>query len=89
MDKLILVVYINIGNLSHDDVDDYMSLCVARIKHDHKDDEIEYYFIPVRTGESRIECVNPKLVGGKEYKEITKKLEILEKRIDELTKTND
>lgn len=75
-EKLILVHYINIGNLSIDQVEEFINK--VRKMTDGVDDNMSYY-IPVRDSESRVECINPKLVDKDEYKVHLKRLKNAEK----------
>jgi hypothetical protein len=63
-DKLILVHYIDTGNLDMVDVPGYIEK-IARKMSSEKDEHMSY-FVPIR-GETRIECINPKLVDEKEF----------------------
>mgnify|MGYP003660557461 CR=1 FL=1 len=84
-DKLILVHYINTGNLINTEIPTFIEKAVKKISSD-KDEHLSY-FIPIK-GESRVECINPKLVGKDEYKIHLKRLEKAEKEfykvIDEI-----
>jgi len=46
-----------------------------------------FYFVPVET-ESHVECINPKLVTGEEYKHAQEVLDRNQKIVDELVKTH-
>ena len=65
-DKIILVVYINIAGLHDADVSAFVAE-VANSLRPKKEENMLMYFIPVRETESRIECINPKLVSEEEY----------------------
>jgi len=62
MDKVILAFYVNVGNMGAKDV----SILVERFKKEVQNDDLIQYFIPIREGESRVECVYPKYVVGEE-----------------------
>ena len=53
--EIILVFYINIGNMSSSDVESFMRDVQKKLK--GSDDFIKY-FIPINEGETRIECIN-------------------------------
>lgn len=87
LDKTILVYYINIGNLDPGDTHSYISNIKEKINEnlsiDDKDKLIQY-FIPTRSGDSKIECINNPIYflsdsdisnGGKIVKNIESKLE--------------
>lgn len=74
MDKIILAYYINIGSMSSEETQQVMK----NFQNEIKDPEMIQYFIPIREGETRIECVYPKYVLGeqvdKEFKSAISKL---------------
>ncbi len=70
-DKLILAFYLNVGGLSEQDVDGYISRVRGSMK---EDDSAIYYFIPVRNQETRVECVYPIFVDNQEIKERSKQV---------------
>ncbi len=65
MEKLILVHYVNAPKSS----------CERYSEQLPEDDNISHYIIPITDGESRIECLNPKLVSEEDYLEAKKVLE--------------
>jgi hypothetical protein len=71
MDKLVLVYYVNIGNIDDSDVEPYLN----RVKDMLTDTNMVQYFIPVRDQETKIECINPKLVNEEEYQDVLNVLE--------------
>lgn len=75
MEKIILVHYINIGNIDANVVSKIMEYVVKKFLPKDEDNIISYW-IPVREGESRVECINPKLVSQKDF---TKAKRILDK----------
>ena len=72
MDKLIIVHYIDVSKVESRIIPEFMDNVKNRIK--PKDDNIISYFIPI-FGETRIECINPKMITGEEYMEIKKFLD--------------
>ena len=76
-DKLILIHYIDVGNISYKDVEEHL-LKIRDQMSPPKDEHISY-FIPVRDSDSRVECINPKLVDKDEYKIHLKRLKKAEK----------
>ena len=66
MEKIILVHYINIGNINANDVSKIMEDVVKKFLPKDEDNIISYW-IPVREGESRVECINPKLVSQEDF----------------------
>lgn len=73
-DKLILVHYIGVGNMENHDIPEYIQKIVESLKPKEEDkDEILSYYIPTRE-ESRVECINPKLLTVDDFKETNDKL---------------
>ena len=73
MEKIILVHYINVGNKSPEKVSQMMAEINAVLS---KEENIIHYVYPVRDQETRVECINPKLVSEEDYnstKEVLKR----------------
>jgi hypothetical protein len=69
-EKIVLAVYVNVGNMNSEDVKFHM----GRIQKSLGSDKgFKYFFIAVRDQETRIECVYPSFVSNDE---ITAKLNI-------------
>jgi hypothetical protein len=83
MDKLILVFYIDVGNLASEDIPDYMK----NISKNMVDENIINYIIPVRT-ETRVECLNPKLVSLEDYTKAKKILEYNQDIVNKIIEQN-
>lgn len=62
-EKIVLAVYINVGNMNSEDVKFHMSKIQEKIG---SDKGFKYFFIAVRDQESRIECVYPNFVNNEE-----------------------
>lgn len=80
-DKIILVHYIAIGNMEHNKA--MMALDKFKNQMKAKEEDVVQYFIGIREGDSRIECINPKLVDEAEY---AKAREALDKAQSEFNK---
>ena len=63
-DKLILVHYIDTGNLINSEIPTFIEEVVKKMSSD-KEEHLSY-FIPIK-GESRVECINPKLLDENEF----------------------
>jgi len=83
MDKIILVHYIGVGNLSVKKVEQYLYKITTELL--PKDDSVINYVIPTRE-ESRIECLNPKLVSEEDYKQAKELLDRNQKIVDDIIK---
>ena len=65
MDKIILAHYINVGNVSPQKVAEIMSEVSKSLV---GQDDVLHYIYPITQGDTRVDCINPKLVTGEEYK---------------------
>lgn len=83
-DKLILVAYINISGINDADVSAFVTEAAHNLK-PKEDDSILFYVIPVRGEESRLECVNPKLVSEEEYEKAKLACEKISEKLKELS----
>ena len=82
IDKIILVFYINTNNLPTNDVSDYIDEIIKMLHDEEEEKKVKKYFIPIDDGESRIECINPKVITPDEYKRVEKVLEEMETRME-------
>ena len=83
MEKIILVHYINIGNMNYNDVNKFMEEITVKFS-PKEDDNIISYWIPVNNGETRVECINPKLVSEEDYSEAKKVLDRNQEIVNEI-----
>jgi hypothetical protein len=65
MEKIILAHYINVSNKSPENVAYIMNEVKAVLDKDHT--EIIHFVYPVVNQETRVECINPKLVSEEDY----------------------
>jgi hypothetical protein len=86
MEKIILIHYINVGNMDGEDVSKYMEEIVKRCSPKEEDNIISYW-IPVREGESRVECINPKLVSQEDFTEAKRVLDRNQKIVNDIIKS--
>ena len=73
-EKIILIHYINVGNIDDNDVSEMMKNVVNKFSPKEEDNIISYW-IPVREGETRVECINPKLVSQEDFTEAKRVLD--------------
>lgn len=78
-EKIILAVYVNVGNIDYKDVDSVMNKLKKSVTEDRG---YKYFFIAVRDQESRIECIYPNVTNNEE---ITAKLNVI---LDDIIKTS-
>jgi len=88
MEKIILVHYINIGNIDGNDVSKIMEDVVKKLSPKEEDNIISYW-IPVREGETRVECINPKLVSQEDFTEAKQVLDRNQKIVNDIIKWKD
>ena len=67
-EKLILVIYYNIANIDDAEIPEILQN-VSKSCEFAKDDSILFFLVPVYDSETRIECINPKLVSEDEYQQ--------------------
>jgi hypothetical protein len=85
MEKIILVHYISVGNIEGNDVSKLMEDLVKKISPKEEENIISYW-IPVREGESRVECINPKLVSQEDFTEAKRVLDRNQKIVNDIIK---
>jgi polyhydroxyalkanoate synthesis regulator phasin len=81
---LIIVCYVNVGNLAIDEINHFMRDVMKRFE-TKPEENIRQYFLPTRE-ESKIECINPIRIPDDEYKKIEEKLEEARKKLDDFFK---
>ena len=73
-EKIILIHYINVGNIDVNNVSEMMEDVINKFSLKEEDNIISYW-IPVREGETRVECINPKLVSEEDFTEAKRVLD--------------
>ena len=85
MDKIIIVHYIWVGNAAMDEVEKILIRLKNNFQH-HEEDNIISYWIPIKEGDSRVECINPKLVSEEDFNQAKLALDKAQLKIDEIVK---
>ena len=80
MNKIILIHYIGVGNLSVLRGKELLESVQEMIP---KDKGIISYIVPVQS-DTRVECINPKLVSEEDFQEAKKILDRNQKIVDDL-----
>jgi hypothetical protein len=75
MDKIILVFYIYVGDLSEGRIEELFSDLKSNYYGEWESDNTIAYWIPIREGDTRVECINPRLVGPEEYEKVKSEIE--------------
>lgn len=83
-DKLFLVSYLNIASINSSDVLEYIDKFARAI---YFDDSVKHLIIPIRDGETRVECINPALLTDEQYKEVEEKINGFKNKFEEILKS--
>lgn len=83
MNEILLIVYINIGNMNPNDIHKHIDR-IAGMLREGNPDGVHSYLIPIREGETRVECVNPKMVSESDYADAKKALDDMIERVSKL-----
>lgn len=75
MDKIILVFYIYVGDLSEIQVEELLDELKSNYFGEWENENTIAYWIPINEGDTRVECINPKLVGPQEYEKVNQEIE--------------
>lgn len=75
MDKIILVFYIYVGDLSEIQVEELLDELKSNYFGEWESENTLAYWIPINEGDTRVECINPKLVGPQEYEKVNQEIE--------------
>lgn len=67
MNKIILVAYVNISQINDGMIFDELVKIHQTLS--SLDENVRSLVIPIREGETRVECINPQLVSEEKYKE--------------------
>lgn len=84
MEKIILVFYLKIGNMSEENAVSIIEKFRLELE---REENIIYYIIPIRDGETKVECINPKLVSEEDYQQAKKVLENNQKVVNEIVES--
>lgn len=77
-DRLIIVIYVNIAPIDSAYVSEYLYKIAKATMFD---ESIVRLVIPVREGETRVECINPQLITEDKYKEVEETVEKLKEKL--------
>lgn len=83
MNKTIIVIYLNVAGKARSRAKEV----IANYRNKFVDtDDIIHYILPVRDQPTKVECINPRFLTEKEYKEIADRIDVYTKKL-ELIKT--
>lgn len=77
-DRLIIVIYVNIAPIDSAYVSEYLYKIAKATMFD---ESIVRLVIPVREGETRVECINPQFITEDKYKEVEETVEKLKEKL--------
>ena len=67
-EKLILVYYLNLGNITPQRASEILESFGANLYREIK--EAHHILLPIRNGNTRVECLNPKIITQEEYRSV-------------------
>lgn len=82
MEKIILVHYVNVGNIPDSEVRYVMNKIMNSLT--REGEGVLHYVYPIREGETKVECLNPKLVSKEEFEYAKNILEKNQKIINKI-----
>lgn len=86
-DKIILVFYINIDGIDNIYCTEYLNNARKSLTNGN-DESIMSYIVPIKGENSKIECINPKVIDDKEYEHIIEKLNKAQDKLNEFLTEN-
>lgn len=85
---LILVIYINVGKMDMNQAERYIDTCKKNIQ--DRTDDFTIFYVPTRSGETKVECINPILMDKKEYdNKVLRVLSEYQMKVDEFITTKE
>lgn len=78
--KLILVSYVNVRNIAAEDMPEYLD-GIANLTANMEN--VMPIIVPIRDGETRVECINPVLLTEEKYKEVAEKVDEMTTKFNE------
>lgn len=90
-DKLILVVYVNIGDVNMGNTPETLNEIMTNLRK-QCDETVELLCVPIRHKDTYIEAINPKRLSDEEIDDIEEKVQnfkkVLEESIENIKKNN-
>jgi hypothetical protein len=87
MDKIILVFYIFVGELSPMRVEELLDELKSHYFGEWESENTLAYWIPVQEGDTRVECINPKLVGPEDWDRVNQEIQRAKDSLDQFMKS--
>lgn len=85
---IILVFYVNVDSMDEAEVSSFMQSLQKQVQIEKYTDKIIQYFIPMREGENRIECINPQIVGEDVYQKAMAVVEDMRQAMEKVAEAN-
>ncbi len=88
INTLILMVHVNVGNAPAEDIPSILEMVAKQVKNpEDKDSNVRFYFVPVRKDViPAMQCINPKMITGDEFKTIQRRLDNTNKKLNKIIK---
>ena len=83
-EKLILIYYLNLGNITPQRASEILESFGANLNQEIK--EAHHILLPIRNGNTRVECLNPKIITQEEYRSVKGFLEKAEGALSDILK---
>jgi hypothetical protein len=83
-EKIILVYYLNLGNITPERASEILESFGANLYRKIK--EAHHILLPIRNGNTRVECLNPKIITQEEYRSVKVFLERAEGALSDILK---
>lgn len=87
MEKIILVYYVYVGDMSPNEVEDFINQLNNGLSSIESQNNILSFIVPTKTENTKIECINPKLVSDEDYKHAKKVLSNCKKKMNNFIKS--
>lgn len=85
-EKLILVFYINVDGLTKSQAKESIQEMMNFLETENNDGSILNYILPVQNQETKIECLNPKLLDDENWLIMSQKIENIQKQVEKFLK---
>jgi len=82
MEKLIIVYYISVGNRTPQAAREIISSFIANCSL-VKDENLHNVFVPIREGDTKVECINPRFLPEEDFQKYKSQLEECEEKVKE------
>ncbi len=85
---IILVFYVNVDGLDQHEIERLFQKLQKQVLVEKWKEKIIQYFIPTLEGESKVECINPQIVGEDVYQKAMAVVEDMRQAMEKVTEAN-